>query len=343
MWRIFQILRLKKYRMKIAITGSNGHVGANLSRMLSQKGYELRLLYFNQRNAIDGIDAELVQGDITNYQDCLDLLSGVDVCIHLACKISIAGDPDGSVYAVNALGTQNLTKAALDMGIQRFIHFSSIHVFDPHPLDQVLDEKRQYVSNNAMAYDKAKLAADDAVLEAVEKGLSAVILCPTSIIGPFDFAPSLLGQAVIDIYNRNIPALLPAGYDFIDVRDICNAVISSIDRGKSGHRYILSGHFLSIPELANKIGEIGQVKTTKRVLPFWLLRLMLPLLSLEAKIKGKEALITRESLYVLQNSNSKISSDKARLDLGFQTREMEETIQDTIQWFSDSGAIKPAS
>jgi dihydroflavonol-4-reductase len=219
------------------------------------------------------------------------------------------------------------------------VHFSSIHVFDPFPLDQSLDESRALVGVNASAYSQSKVLGEKIVMEAVAGGLNAVIITPTSIFGPNDHFPSLLGQAIIDIYNGNIPALVPGGYDFVDVRDIVKGTINAIDRGVSGEKYILSGTYLSIKELAKKIGLIGGVTAVQRVLPTWLLKALIPVFKLQSKLNHKPPLFTNESLKVLTESNPYVSSEKAKRELGYSVTPVDKSIKDTLAWFGENGFL----
>ena len=194
--------------MKIGITGVTGHVGSNIYPMLKEKGHEIRCLV---RQSLEDrpFPVEMV-GDVTNEWAVDEFVQDLDVVIHLAAKISVSGDADGSVRATNFEGTKNIAHACLKHGIKRLIHFSTIHAYDPFPLDEPLDESRKLVVNGT-AYDRSKIEGELAVMKCVAEGLDAVILTPTSIFGPNDYFPSLLGQAFIDIYNRTIPALVLGG------------------------------------------------------------------------------------------------------------------------------------
>lgn len=325
--------------MRIAITGANGHVGANLARLLLEQGHELRLLIHEREDAVAGLAAERVRGDVTDPQAMRGLVRGADAVVHAAARISIDGDRDGGLARVNVAGTRAVVEACLGEGVGRLVHFSSIHTYDPFPLDQPLDEARPPISRHVSAYDRSKLQADQLVRDGVGRGLDAVLVAPTSVIGPHDHYPSLLGQAVIDIVSGRVPMLVPGGYDFVDVRDLCCGVVAALARGRKGEKYLLSGHFLTIRELAGLIGAASGRRAPQTVVPAWLLRGLVPLFHGVAWASGRPPLLTGESLRALTDSNPLISSAKAERELGYAKRPAAETVTDTIAWFRQAGML----
>ena len=325
--------------MRIAVTGANGHIGCNLVRLLLEEGHEPRLLIHQRQDAIADLTAEQLRGDVTDPTIVTRLVRGADAVIHAAGRISIDGDRDGSLTRVNTLGTRTVVDACLAEGVGRLVHFSTIHTYDPFPLDQPLDESRPPVSRHASAYDRSKLLADQAVRDAVARGLDAVIVAPTSVIGPNDHYPSLLGQAVIDIVRGRLPMLVPGGYDFVDVRDLGRGVLAALHRGGRGETYLLPGHYLTIRELAGLIGQASGRRAPQAVLPAWLLRGLVPVFRGVAWASGTAPVLTEESLRALTDSNPWISSAKAERELGYSKRPAVETVADTIAWFRQVGRL----
>ena len=326
--------------MKIAITGASGHIGSNLCPLLIEKGHSLKVLIYKSDKGIPEKNTEIVKGDITNLKDVEQLIEGTDAVIHLAAKISIGKDTDGEIFRINKLGSVNVVKASIKHNVKRLVYFSSIHTFNPFPLDEILDETRELIGFDGSDYDKSKIAGEFALAEAKAAGIETLIICPTSVFGPYDHFPSLLGGAIVDIYNRKIPALIPAGYDFVDVRDVAQGTVLALEKGKDGEKFILGGHYLTLKELAFKIGSVGKVKTTQRVLSISMLKWLLPYFKLESLIKGKPPVFTKESLKILSESNPNISSEKASTVLGYQKTDINDSIQATLEWFNKDEQIK---
>jgi dihydroflavonol-4-reductase len=325
--------------MIISVTGANGHVGVNLCDTLTRLGHTVRALSHNHDWGLKCLRCEIVKGDVLNKDSLLNLISGSDVVFHLAAKISIKGDPDESVRKINVDGTRNITEVAMETGVKRLIHFSSIHAFHHGPTDQLLDEDQPLVGPEAFAYDRSKADGERAVKEAANKGLNAVILNPTAIIGPMDYEPSLMGKALLQIYRRQIPSLVPGGYNWVDVRDVVRAAISAISKGNAGEKFLLSGHYHTLIEVAQLIQKHTGVKTTRMISPFWMAKAGLPFITAYSKIAGAEPLYTSESLQILMKSNKNISHLKASRELDFNPRSLDETIKDSFEWFSKYGLM----
>lgn len=325
--------------MKVAVTGANGHVGSNLCRELLLRGYQVRALTHKHTKAIQDLPVELFQGDILDKESLRPFLREVDYCFHLAASISIKGDPDGMVWKINAGGTRNITEIALEQKIKRFLHFSSIHAFQQHPSDEHLDETRPLVGSSGFAYDRSKAEGERTVNQAVKNGLDAIILSPTAIIGPGDPEPGLIGKALLELYYHQIPALVPGGYNWVDVRDVVRGAINAMTIGQVGEKYLLSGTWHSLLDLSQLVAKVTGAKTPQIEMPLWVARFGLPFITLYSHIAGVEPLYTKESLQIIAEGNRLISNEKACRALNFSSRSLEESVRDTFVWFQEQGYI----
>lgn len=325
--------------MKIAVTGASGHIGINLCHELIERGHSVRALVHNTDRGIRNLPLEIVRGDLMDPSSLSRLVSGADVVFHLAAVISIQVRRKEEVFQKNVGGTGNILKAVQKEGVRRFIHFSSIHALVQEPFDVALDEKRSLALEDRTGYSQSKALAELAVHEAVKQGLDAVILNPTAGIGPYDYAPSLLGRALIMIYTGKIPALIHGGYDWVDVRDVARAAVESIEKGKKGERYILSGHWRSLCQLADLVYTTSGERFRKLTCSLGLARIGLPFLKLYCRLSKTQPLYTRDSLSILKTGHHNISSEKAKKSLGFNPRPIEETLKDTFRWFRTNNFI----
>jgi len=324
--------------MKIAITGTNGHVGNNLCRKLLDKGYSIRGLVYHDNTSIKDLDIETIKGDILDPGSLDKLFEGIDVVIHLAALISIDKDEE-KLFKVNVEGTRNVVEACKRAGVKKLIHFSTIHAIEHTPLDEVLDENRPIITFSKIKYEQSKAEGDRLVHELSGNGLEFIIFNPTAIIGPNDYKPSLLGQAVIKMAKNQMPMLVPGGYDWVDVRDICDAVINAITMNKSGERYLVPGEWRSLKDLSATIAKVTGRKTPKRLAPMAVARIGLPFIRFWAKIRHEHPLYTKDSLDVLLMSSKKVSHAKADRDLGYKSRPLEETLKDTCEWYEKNGYL----
>ena len=324
--------------MKVAVTGASGHIGNCLVQELKKQGAEIKVLVHNFKNDLDEMDVELIQGNLLEPESLVKLCEGVDVVFHLAAQIAIENRSSELVYETNVTGTKNIIKAANYSGVRKFIHFSSIHAFQTGPPDQMLDESRSLVEKNRAIYEFTKAEGEREVKKAVKEGLNAVILNPTAVIGPFDYRDSLLGQALLKIYQNKLPFLVSGGYNWVDVRDVVSASIHAIESGRKGEKYILSGEFCTLHELSEMISKISGSKIPL-VVPVSLARLACPFFKVFSSVTKKKPLYTYHSLDILVNSPANISNVKAKKELGYKPRPLEQTLRDTFEWYRENNFI----
>jgi dihydroflavonol-4-reductase len=325
--------------LNIAITGASGHVGANLIRLLASEGHHIKVLFYQDDRAFKGFNVTPIKGDLLDASTVNELIKDAELVYHLAAQISISGDKDGTVFRINTEGTRNVCEACMIHGVRRMVHFSSIHSFNAKPFEGILDESRQMVDESAFRYDYSKAVGQNIVMDYVAKGLDAVILNPTCVIGPYDFKPSLIGQVMIRLYNRQLPSLVKGGYDFVDVRDVAQAAILAAGKGRKGEKYLISSTWKDISELAKMVEQITGKKAPALTCPNWVAKAGLPFLNLYAKASSSQPLYTRESLDVLVNAHRNVSNQKARNELGFNPRPLEETLRDIFQWYKENKYI----
>ena len=177
--------------MTVVVTGASGHVGANLVRALLDQGRTVRALVHRDRRGIEGLDVEIAQGDVRDQASLERVFAGAEVVYHCAACVSIQRSEGPLVEACNVGGPRNVVEACLRTGVRRLIHFSSVHAFQQHPLDEPLDETRAQVtadrangSHHVSPYDRSKAAGEREVRAGIARGLDAVILNPTAVIGP---------------------------------------------------------------------------------------------------------------------------------------------------------------
>jgi dihydroflavonol-4-reductase len=325
----------------IVVTGASGLIGGNLIRALIAQGKSVRGLVHKDRRAIQDLDIEIVKGDILNPASLQQAFKDAETVFHLAGSISLSSKSWPLVEAINVGGVRNVVQACLQAKVKRLVHFSSIHAIQQEPLDVVLDETRQRVDGSKVPpYDRSKAAGEMEVRKGIEQGLDAVILNPTGIFGPYDFRPSFFGEALIHLANGNLPALVPGGFDWVDVRDVVSGALKATETAPTGESYLLSGHWRSVRDIADLVAELTGQPAPRISLPTWVAHLGAPVMALQARLTNQRPLYTNVSLEAL-NSNPHISHAKAAQELGYQPRPFRQTIEDTLAWFAESRYIKP--
>jgi len=325
--------------MKVAVTGASGHIGNCLVQELKKQGAEIKVLVYNSSTLPDETDVEPIRGNLLEPESLINLCQGADVVFHLAAQIAIDNRSSRIVYETNVTGTKNILNAAKQSRVRRFIHFSSIHSFQPGSPDQLLDENRSLVESDKTTYEFTKAEGEREVKKAVKEGLNAVILNPTAVVGPFDYKSSLLGQALIKIYQNKLPFLVSGGYNWVDVRDVVSASIHAIESGRKGENYILSGKFCSLKVLSAMISTISGCRIPV-IVPVPLARLACPFFKVFSSVTNKQPLYTYQSLDILVNSPVNISNAKAKNELGYEPRPLEQTLKDTFDWYRENNYLR---
>jgi dihydroflavonol-4-reductase len=326
--------------VKIAVTGATGHLGTVLVRDPLKEGHELKVLARSNTHSIHELPVTITKGDITDKVAVRELLKDADTVIHCAAMISISGDPQGIVRETNVTGTETLLNAALECGVKKYIQISSIHAYQQRPVAERLDETRSYVGENGAAYDRSKRDAQQLVLAYADKGLDVTVVNPTSIVGPPDYRPSLMGQAIVDLCTGKVPGLIPGGFDFTDVRDVSAAIVNAISHGRNGECYLLSGKWYSISSVADILSDISGKNIRLLKMPVWSARIGVPFIKAYAKLTGTRPLYTHESIDALTGGNRYIDAAKAKAELHYDVRPFRDTLRDTYYWFLENGFIK---
>ena len=323
------------------ITGSSGHVGSNLIRKLHEQNYTIRCIDFDgDHRAYDGYDVEIMKGDITDKDSLYPIFEDVDVVFHTAALINLDRRFRKAIKVVNIEGTRNVCDVALEQGVQKLIHFSSVDAFYRFPIDEPLLEDRKLIEDEkGMPYDYSKAEGQRIVYDYCEKGLNASVIHPTSIVGPNDFKPGLPMQAFVDMANGKRKLMPNWGYNFIDVRDLCDAAISAVGNGKTGQNYIIGGEYHMYLYSGELIGKQLGKKVVYGALPEFVTYLPLPFEYIRALFTNKPRVLTLDAIHTAQTGNKVVPSTLAREELGHNPRPIEETIFDTIDFFQKRGLV----
>lgn len=320
------------------VTGASGHVGANLVRVLLERGWAVRAVVRQDRRAVEGLPVEMVAGDVLDPASLERAFHEAEVVFHLAARISILGPEGGQVEGINVGGARHVARACLSCGVRRLVHFSSIHAFSAEPRGEIIDERRRLAGAEAPAYDRTKAAGEREVLAAAGEGLAVVVVIPTAVVGPWDFKPSAMGQVILDLCRGRRRVLVRGGFNWVDVRDVADGAIAAAERGRSGERYLLGGTWLELSELAAWVAAASGIPGAGWAAPMWLARLGAPVAEAWSRWCGRRPLFTRESLRALRNHRF-VSHEKARGELGYQPRPLAVTLRDTVAWFRRWGRL----
>lgn len=317
------------------ITGANGHVAQTLIRKLQDEDCEIRGLILPSEDNHDTGIVRYYKGDITKPETLNEIFSDLDgastVVIHAAGLISIGNEITKALFDVNVVGTRNIINACFKFGIGRLVYVSSVHAIDEGDGLHVIKEVTSFSKDRVVgAYAKTKAEASQEVMDAIDRGLDAVIVHPSGILGPGDNGRNHITQLILFYLNGKLPGGVTGGYDFVDVRDVADGIISTAKKGRKGECYILSNRYIPIPDLMK---FLQRATGGKRIVCFPLsaAKMMAPLFEWVGEVTHTRPLFTRYSLHTME-SNGRFSHDKATMELGYSPRDMMETVRDTVTY-----------
>jgi len=318
----------------ILVTGAAGHIGNVLVRELVNDGNDVRALILPGEDAasLEGLSVEIAEGNVLDPQSLDKAMRGVDLVFHLAGIISIMPGQDEVMRRVNVDGTRNVLAAAQKAQVKRLVYTSSIHALSRDWKGKIDETVPFDPDNQAGGYDRSKAQASLAVMEAVKQGLNAVIVCPTGVVGPYDYRGSEMGDLLHSWLRLRPHFLIEGAYDFVDVRDVARGQILACQHGKTGEVYILSGGRVRLMEMKQMVQDVlGKHSMTIKI-PTWLAKFASLFTPLYYKLSRQVPKFTGYSLETVQ-SNSDISNQKAKKELGYSPRDLMTTIGDTVRWW----------
>lgn len=326
--------------MKVVVTGATGHIGNVLVRDLIDRGYEVTSMVLNEKDkeVLKDLNTKLVYGDVRKIETLVKAFENAEIVFHLAGIIEIGRGNKKNVRAVNVEGSKNVVAACKMAHVKKLVYTSSVHAIPEKEgiISEITEFSPKLVKGT---YAKSKAEATNYILNSNSQDLEVIIVHPSGVIGPYEYIKSNMGQLIIDCANGRMKATLKGGYNFVDVRDVSNGIILAAEKGKPGECYILAGYSITIQELMAIIEKLTGKKAPKFVIARWFAFITGALSEIYYKIVHEKPLFTSYAVYTT-GTNHNFSIEKAKKELGYTVRNIEETIQDTIEWYKKRGEIK---
>jgi len=324
------------------VTGATGFVGSAVARVLLERGHKLRLLVrpTSDRSNIAELDAELAIGDLSDPATLKEALQGVKYLFHVAADYRLwVPDPEAMMKA-NVAGTRELMLAAQEAGVERIVYCSSVAALGLHKDGTSADENTPNKERDVVGvYKLSKFRAEQEVLRLIkENALPAVIVNPSTPVGPRDIKPTPTGQMILDCAAGRMPAYVETGLNIVHVDDVAEGHVLAFERGKIGEKYILGGENMMLGELFSLVSEIACVKPPRiKLKQSWLypVALVSEWLARGFRIEPR---VTRETLEMSKKLMF-FSSLKAQEHLGYAPRPARDAISDAVSWFRMHGRI----
>ena len=327
--------------MTILVTGATGFVGAAVVRHLLAAGKAVRVLTRrnNDRRNIEGLAVEVAEGDLTDRPSLEAALSGCEALYHVAADYRIwVPDPD-SIYRVNVEGTRHLMLAALEAGVGRIVYTSSVATLGINKDGTPADEATPVGLGDMVGhYKRSKYLAEAEVQRLIEeKALPAVIVNPSTPVGPRDIKPTPTGRMIADAAAGRMPAYVDTGLNIVHVDDVAAGHLLAFERGKVGQRYILGGENLSLKDILTEIARITGRRPPSLSLPHDLIMPVAYVAEFVARLTGgSDPMVTVDGVRMARKKMF-FTSAKAERELGYRFRPADAALADAVAWFGGKG------
>ena len=332
--------------MTTLITGATGFVGSAVARKLVASGHEVRSLvrpHSDRRNLV-GVHVTPVVGDLNDPQSLKNAVAGCDCLFHIAADYRLWAPRPREIYETNVTGTKDLMRAALGAGVSRIVYTSSVATLGILPNGESANETTSVALSHMIGhYKRSKFLAEEAVKTMVrEEGLPAVIVNPSTPVGPRDIKPTPTGQMIRKSALNKMPAYVDTGLNIVHVDDVAEGHLLAYEKGKTGERYILGGENLSLRRILEEIA-IGTGNRPPKIRLSC--SLVLPIAYLAEAwtrlSRSREPFVTIDGVRMARKQMY-FSSTRAMKELGYNPRPAVDALRDAVQWFLANPAPAPA-
>ncbi|CAB3800328.1 hopanoid-associated sugar epimerase [Pararobbsia alpina] len=327
---------------RVLVTGASGFVGSAVVKAALARGYRVRAMVraTSPRENLNGLDIEVVEGDMRDPTAMDRALDGIEVLFHVAADYRLWAPDPRDIMRSNADGTRVTMEAALRRKVERIVYTSSVATLRVKGATAPVDETSPNEEHHTIGvYKRSKVAAERIVEKLVaEQGLPAVIVNPSTPIGPRDIRPTPTGRIIVEAALGKIPAFVDTGLNLVHVDDCAQGHLLALDRGNVGERYILGGDDVLLRDMLATIARLCGRKAPSVTLPRWPLYPLALAAQGVAKFTGKEPFVTVDGLK-MSRYRMFFSSAKAQAQLGYTARPYAEGLRDAIEWFRVAGYL----
>lgn len=323
----------------VLVTGATSFLGYHVAKRLNEQGIYPRVLELrgSDDKPLSRLNVERCVGDLEDSRALETACTGVDTVLHLAFKVSVEGGEQilQEMQRVNVVGTQRLLDSAAAQGVTRVVISSSALAVgvnrQPFPLDETANWSEHAFD---VPYAVTRRVAEHKALARATSDFAVVSVCPAFTMGPDDPVGAPANKLIESLINRKLRFTLPVGFGCLDVRDFATGVLAASERGRSGQRYLLSGHNVMANQLLEQAAAVAGVPVPRLRPPRLLIEAIAIAVAMLSKVRGKPAPIDRSVLQLI-GRYAWYDTTRARSELGWQPRPLQQTLEDTICWLRE--------
>ncbi|MEE8500343.1 MAG: hopanoid-associated sugar epimerase [Kiloniellales bacterium] len=329
--------------MTTLVTGATGFVGSAVARQLLDRGEAVRVLARpgGDRRNIEGLSVEIAEGDLRDRASLERALAGCDALFHVAADYRLWVPRPDEIYEANVAGTCALMLAAGEAGVKRIVYTSSVATLGINASGAPSDETTPVALDHMIGhYKRSKFLAEEEVRRLVaDEGLPAVIVNPSTPIGPRDIKPTPTGRMIVEAAAGRIPAFVDTGLNIVHVEDVAAGHLLAFERGRVGERYVLGGRDMTLREILAEVARICGRRPPRVRLPHGLVLPVAYAAEAWARLtRGGEPFVTVDGIRMARK-RMYFSSAKAEAELGYGARAPGEALGDAIDWFRQAGYL----
>jgi dihydroflavonol-4-reductase len=325
----------------ILVTGASGFLGSAIADALRIRGHDIRVLArpSSPRTNLNPADT-LCEGDLRDRASLAAALKGARFLFHAAADYRLwARDPE-EIHRNNLEGTRLIMEEALRAGVERIVYTSSVATLKPIEGGSATEDRPLAEGEGIGAYKRSKVAAERLVEAMIRRdGLPAVIVNPSTPIGPRDVRPTPTGRIIVEAASGRMPAFVETGLNLAHVDDVAAGHLAALDRGGVGERYILGGDNVFLADMLADIARLVGRRPPTVKLPRTMLYPVAYGAEVLARLRGVEPFITMDGLRMARH-HMFFDDSKARRELGYVSRPYREGLADAIAWFRTHGYLK---
>jgi dihydroflavonol-4-reductase len=328
---------------KVLVTGGTGFVGSAVVGALDNAGFAVRVLARTEspRRQLAGLDVEFCEGELRDANSMNKAMAGIRYLFHVAADYRLWARDPTEIRETNVTGTRIAMEQALRAGVERIVYTSSVATLSPHPQGLAADETMPLEEADGIgAYKRSKIAAERLVERLVrERGLPAVIVNPSTPVGPRDVRPTPTGRIIIEAACGRIPGFVDTGLNLVHVDDVAAGHVAALLRGKIGERYILGGQNVLFSQILADVARIVGRRPPRLRVPHAMVVPVAYAAEALARLTGKEPFATLDGVRMARHRMF-FTARKAERELGFHARPYTEGLQQAVQWFRENGYLK---
>jgi dihydroflavonol-4-reductase len=324
------------------LTGGTGFVGANLARLLVDKGFHVRALARrgSNRKNLEGLSVDIIEGDLLDEAALKAGCAGARYAFHCAADYRLWVKNPQAMYESNVKGTIRVIESATRAGCEKIVHCSSVAAIKPRPDHRPADETSEYASESEIVshYKKSKYLAEKEALKLAQNGSPVVVVNPAAPIGGYDIKPTPTGKIIVDFLNGRIPSYIETGLNIVFARDVALGHWLAAEKGRVGQRYILGGENITFKAMLEILADLSGLSAPRFKTPYLIAYAFAALDSARARLTGGEPLAPLDAVKMAKHYMW-FDSSKAEKEWGYHPASAREALKSAVNWFVENGYV----